>query len=103
MACSLRGEMHVALHQRFEARPVLGGGHRLDVHHLQVALGVEELVLVEHVGDAAAHARGEVHARPAQHHDDAAGHVLAAVVAHALHHGDGAGVAHREALARPCR
>ena len=33
------------------------------------------------------------------HHDDAAGHVLAAVVARALDDGDGAGVAHREALA----
>ena len=32
--------------------------------------------------------------------DDAAGHVLAAVVARALDHRDGAGVAHREALAR---
>ena len=34
-----------------------------------------------------------------EHHHRAAGHVLAAVVAHALDHRVGAGVAHREALA----
>ena len=34
-----------------------------------------------------------------EHHHAAAGHVLAAVVAHALDHGHGAGVADREALA----
>ena len=34
------------------------------------------------------------------HHDDAAGHVFAAMVADALDDGDGAGIAHREALAR---
>ena len=39
---------------------------------------------VEHVGDAAAHARREVAARRAEHHHLAAGHVLAAVVADAL-------------------
>ena len=35
----------------------------------------------------------------AEHHDDAAGHVFAAMVAGALDDGDGAGVAHGEALA----
>ena len=35
----------------------------------------------------------------AEHHDPAAGHVLAAVVADAFDDGDGAGVAHGEALA----
>ena len=36
----------------------------------------------------------------ADHHHDAAGHVFAAVVAGAFDHRDGAGIAHREALAR---
>ena len=47
----------------------------------------EAAVLVEHVGDAAAHAGGEVAAGPAEHDDAAAGHVLAAVVADALDDG----------------
>ena len=56
-------------------------------------------LLVEHVGDAAAHARGEVAAGRAEHDHAATGHVLAAVIADALDDGPGAGVAHREALA----
>jgi hypothetical protein len=40
---------------------------------------------------------------PVRHHHDAAGHVLAAVIPCALDHGDGARVAHREALARGAR
>ena len=38
----------------------------------------------EHVGDAAAHAGGEVPAGAAEHDDAAAGHVLAAVIADAF-------------------
>ena len=60
---------------------------------------LERAVLVEHIGDAARHAGGEVAAGPAEHDDDAAGHVFAAVVAGAFDDGDGAGVAHGEALA----
>ena len=56
-------------------------------------------VLVEHIGDAARHAGGEVAAGLAEDDDDAAGHVFAAMVAGALDDGDGAGVADGEALA----
>ena len=59
----------------------------------------EVVVLVEHVGDAAGHAGGEVAAGGAEHDDAAAGHVLAAVVADGFDHGVHAAVAHREALA----
>ena len=59
----------------------------------------EAAVGVVHVGDAAAHAGGEVEPGRAEHDHAAAGHVLAAVVAHALDHRDGARVADREALA----
>jgi hypothetical protein len=52
-----------------------------------------------HIGDAARHAGREVAAGLAEHDDDAAGHVFAAVVAHALDHRDRAGIAHREPLA----
>jgi hypothetical protein len=43
--------------------------------------------LVEHVGDAAGHAGREVAARGAEDDHAAAGHVLAAVVAHGLDDG----------------
>ena len=57
-------------------------------------------VLVVDVGDAAAHAGGEVAPGRAEHDDAAAGHVLAAVVADALDDRVRARVAHGEALAR---
>ncbi len=63
----------------------------------------EVAVLVEHVGDAAAHAGGEVAPGRAEHDHAPAGHVLAAVVADALDDRAGAGVAHREALAGEAR
>ena len=72
-------------------------GSRSIIARLQLLL--EVAVLVEHVGDAARHAGREVAARRAEHDDDAAGHVLAAVVAGAFDDRDGAGVAHGEALA----
>ena len=57
------------------------------------------LVEVEHVGDAAGHAGGEVAAGRAEDDDAPAGHVLAAVVADALDDRGGAGVADAEPLA----
>src|SRR6185295_10089725 len=73
--------------------------HRLELHHRHVAAFLEAAVGIEHVGDAARHAGREVAARAAEHHHDAPGHVFAAMIARAFHHRDGAGVAHREALA----
>ena len=70
----------------------------VDEHLLLVQPQVQVVVLVQHVGDAAGHARREVLARGAQNDHPAAGHVLAAVVAHALHHGHRAGVADAEPL-----
>src|SRR5690606_1569492 len=51
-------------------------------------------------GAAAGHARAEVVPGLAQHANETAGHVFAAVVARAFHHGMGTGVAHRETLTR---
>src|SRR5262249_20389425 len=59
----------------------------------------EGAVLVEDEGEPARHAGGEVAAGGAEDDDGAAGHVLAAVVAHALDDGGDARVSHREALA----
>ena len=74
--------------------------HRLELDHRHVAAGFEGAVLVDHIGDAARHAGGEIAPGDAEHHHDAAGHVFAAMVAGALDHGDGAGIAHGETLAR---
>ena len=78
---------------------VLFVGHRLDIHHRHVAAAAETAVFIEHIGDAARHPGGEVAAGVAEHNHDAAGHVLAAMVARALDHRDRPGVANGEALA----
>src|SRR5205085_4646507 len=57
-------------------------------------------VAIEHVGDAAAHARREVAAGAAEHHHAAAGHVFAAVIADTLGHHVRPRVADAEPLAR---
>ena len=81
-------------------------GEREELDHLLVADPLEAAAgraalaaLVQNVGHAAGHARGEVAAGLADDDDTAAGHVLAAVVADALHDGVDAGVADAEALA----
>src|SRR6185437_14897977 len=67
--------------------------------HAHVAALGEVAVLVEHVGDATAHAGREVAPGRPEHDDAPAGHVLAAVIANALDDRAGARVAHGEALA----
>ena len=54
---------------------------------------------VQHIGYAARHARREIAAGRAEHDDNAAGHVFAAVIADALDHRNGARVAHRKTFA----
>ena len=68
---------------------------RVQVDHLGVH---PHRIEVEHVGDAAGHARAEVAAGRAQHDDPATRHVFAAVVADTLHDRGRAGVAHGEPL-----
>src|SRR5207249_3509558 len=88
----------VALDQRADGREVpLVEGVELD--HALVAALLERAVVVEHVGDAAAHAGGEIAARAAEDHDQPPGHVLAAVVADAFDHRGDAAVAHAEPFA----
>src|SRR5947209_20363786 len=73
--------------------------HRLELDHGEIATPREPAVLVKHIGDAARHAGREVAAGRAEHDHDAAGHVLAAMIAGAFDHRDGTRIAHREALA----
>src|ERR1700722_14359046 len=69
-----------------------------DPDHLLVDVAAAVALLIEHIGHATGHAGGEVAAGCAQHHDPPAGHVLAAVISHALDDGFDAAVAHGEAL-----
>ena len=89
----------VVLGDEVVQRALVVGVHRVEADELHVAAPAEAAVDVEHVGDAAAHARREVAAGRAEHDDAPAGHVLAAVVADALDDRVGARVAHGEALA----
>src|SRR5690348_4634621 len=72
---------------------------RLELDHRGIAARLEVAAFVEHVGDAAAHAGGEIGARVAEHGDDAAGHVFAAMRAGAFDNRHRARVAHSEAFA----
>src|SRR5258706_985012 len=97
-------ELHLAVRLELAIGAALGRrvvflGNRLELDHRHVAALREVALFVEHVGDAAGHSRGEVASRLAEDHDGSAGHVLAAVIAHALDDGGGAGIAHAEALA----
>ena len=71
----------------------------LQLHHGRITPNIEVTLFIQYIGDAAAHAGGEVASGAAEHHYDAAGHVFTAVVADTLDDGDGAGVADGEALA----
>ena len=71
------------------------------IHAGPIAAVAGELAgFIQHIGDAAGHARREILAGVAEHDDQALGHVFAAVIAHAFDHRGRAGIAHREALAR---
>src|SRR3954466_7035649 len=90
--------LHGIAHQDV-AQPLRGlAVQRLDVHHLAVHAMPGQ---VEHVTDAAGHARGDVAPGRAEDHRSAAGHVLQRVVAHPRAPGRRAGVAPAEPLADP--
>src|SRR5829696_10597661 len=92
------GALAVLLNERTDLGQVVGG-RILEVDEAAVEVRGELALGVEHVGDPAAHAGGEVAPGRAEHDHAAAGHVLAAVVTRALDDRAGARVAHREALA----
>src|SRR4029434_10691274 len=63
-----------------------------------VAAIAETGLAIEDEGHSSAHPRSEVPAGGPEHHDHAAGHVLATVIAHALHDRRRAAVPHGEPL-----
>ena len=73
--------------------------HRLKIHHREIAALGEIAFLVEHIGDAARHASGEIATGLADDDDDAAGHIFAAVIAGAFDDGNRAGITHGETFA----
>src|SRR5579859_2704906 len=78
-----------------------GAGGRndpLQVDHGLVAELLEAASWVVDIGHPAAHASREIAPRVAKHHDDAAGHIFAAVVAQSFDDGHGAGVSNCKAL-----
>src|SRR5574337_330742 len=94
------GVAHVAPHEILDLFDVLGSDQRLDVNHPEVTAALEVAGLVQDVGHTARHTGCEVSPGAADDDDPAAGHVLAAVVAHALHDSMGAAIAHGEPF--PC-
>ncbi len=79
---------------------LFGGQHFLERDHRGVATLGKAAVLVVHVGDASAHAGGEVAPGLAEHDDGAAGHVFATMIAGAFDDRGRTRQPHREALAR---
>ena len=75
--------------ERLKQQRAIGGGRRIDLLHVEI----------EHVHVATGETCAEVTAGGAKDDDRAAGHVFAAVVAHALHHEGGAAVTYAEAFA----
>ena len=62
------GEGHVLHDGDADKVQILVGHERLQIDHLAIAAPRERAIRVEHVGDAAAHAGGEVASRAADHH-----------------------------------
>ena len=86
----------------WRARLVTGAGshrHRIQQDHRAIAEVLEDAFRIVDIGNATRHAGCEIAPSLAQHHDNPAGHVLAAMVADAFNDGDGARIAHRKPLA----
>src|SRR5439155_1439709 len=76
------GVAHVAFDHRAHLGGFLWVFQLLQPYHRHVATAGKIAGHVEHVGDAARHARGEIAARGAEHDHVTAGHVFATVIAH---------------------
>ena len=94
------GEVAMTGEQSLNFFNVFGVDQGLQIHAGLVAAARGEVALiVVDVGDAAAHARGEIAAGGTEDDDETVGHVFAAMIANALDDRGCAGVADSEALA----
>ena len=82
----------------FQRKNIIFRGDFIGGNHFFVGFRVKIVVLIQHIGDAAAHARRKVFAHGADNHHTASCHIFTAVVAHTLHHRCGAGVPDTEPL-----
>ena len=98
-ALALPGDLGMARDHRSDEIDVLVLLERLQLDHPAIAASRKQPVVVDDVGDAAAHAGGEVAPGATQDDDAAAGHVLASVIADTFDDRVRAAVAHGEALA----
>ena len=100
LARRLRSQFQVAQQEISDDLHIrlLEQGFKIDGVQIAALLG-KVSALVENIGDAAAHAGGEISAAGAEHEHDAVRHVLAAVVADALDHRGRSGVANGKAFA----
>src|ERR1700685_851246 len=89
----------MAHNQRVNPLYLVVAADRPKFDHPGVAARIESTVIVEHVGDSAAHSGGEIAPGAAEHDHRAARHVLAAMVADTFDDRRRAAVAHRETLA----
>ena len=85
--------------QFFQSFNIRRGSYWLDIDHVEIAEGVKELVVVQYVGDSAAHAGGEVASGFSEDDHCSPCHVLTTMIADTLYHGYGTTVADGKALA----
>ena len=74
-------------------------GYRLKFNHRHVATFSEIAFFIKHIGDTARHAGSEVPPGLAEHNDDTARHIFAAMIARAFDDGNRARIANRKSLA----
>ena len=90
----------MARDQRLQRRRSPARRSRLQINGSTIASLLREVAaLVKDVRDPAVHAGGKVSSALPQNDDQAVGHVLAAVIAHALHNRRSSRVANRKAFA----
>ena len=83
-----------------ELRDIIFFSQFLQNHHIFIDSSVQAVVLIQHIGNSAAHTCREVLARSPQDHRAAACHVLQSVVAASFRDRHRAGIADAEALSR---
>ena len=74
-------------------------GYRFDFNQPGIDAARQFIVFIQHIGDSTGHACSEIISNRAKDHRPTAGHVFAAVIAHAFHNGGCTGIAHAEAFA----
>src|ERR1017187_1088409 len=100
LGATAASQVHVTINEIADNLHVLNFKQRFEVDGIEVAAFLSEIhALVENIGDAAAHASGEISATGAEHQHQPVCHVLAAVVANPLNDRGRPGIADRKTFA----